>query len=85
MNREDAYLNWTKFDPSRKGVLQQEAYAAGWRAAIEHCTNVVKLSYIIDESEDIKKVILENLKEKPLVISQKDYDAYYRDYFKDAL
>ena len=85
MNKEDAYINWAKFDPSKNGVLQQEAFTAGWRAAIEHCTNVVKLSYIIDESEDIKKVILENLKEKPLVISQKDDDAYYRDYFKDAL
>lgn len=61
MNKENAYLNWAKFDPSRKGVLQQEAHAAGWKAAIEHCVNVVKLSYIIDESEDIKKVILENL------------------------
>ena len=85
MNREDAYLNWAKFDPSRKGVLQQEAHAAGWKAAIEHCVNVVKLSYIIDESEDIKKVILENLEEKPLVINQKDDDAYYSNYFKGEL
>lgn len=61
MNKADAYLNWASFDPSRKGVLQQEAYIAGWKAAVEHCTKVVKLSYIIDESEDIKKVILENL------------------------
>lgn len=61
MNKEDAYINWAKFEPSRKGVLQQEAFAAGWRAAIEHCTNVVKLSYIIDESEDIKETILVNL------------------------
>ena len=61
MNKEDAYLNWAKFDPSRTGVLQQEAYAAGWKAAVEHCIKVVKLTYIIDESEDIKEVILDNL------------------------
>jgi len=61
MNKENAYLNWSKFDPSRKGVLQEEAYAAGWKAAVEHCTKIVKLAYIIDESEDIKKVILDNL------------------------
>lgn len=61
MNKEDAYLNWAKFDPSRKGVLQEEAYAAGWKAAVEHCIKVVKLTYIIDESEDIKEVILDNL------------------------
>lgn len=61
MNKEDAYLNWAKFDPSRKGVLQEEAYTAGWKAAVEHCTKIVKLAYIIDESEDIKEVILDNL------------------------
>ena len=61
MNKENAYLNWAKFDPSRKGVLQQEAYAAGWKTAVEQCIKTVKMAYIIDESEDIKKVILENL------------------------
>lgn len=61
MNREDAYLNWAKFDPSRKGVLQQEAYAAGWKAAVEQCIKTVKMAYIIDESEDIKEIILDNL------------------------
>ena len=85
MNAKEEYGKWAEFDASRKGVLQETAFSAGWKAATEYCANVVKLSYIIDESEDIKKVILENLKEKPLVISQKDDDAYYRDYFKDAL
>jgi hypothetical protein len=61
MNKDEAYEKWASFDVSRKGVLQESAFKAGWDVAIEKAKHTVKMSYIIDESEDIKEVILENL------------------------
>ena len=61
MNKTDAYLNWATFDPSRKDVLQQEAFAAGWKAAMSRAMHVVKFSYIVDEGEDITEVITKTL------------------------
>ena len=59
--KEKAYQEWASFDASRRGVIQEFSFSAGWEAAMKQARHVVKTSYILDEGEDIKKVILENL------------------------
>ena len=59
--KEKAYQDWASFDASRRGIIQEASFSAVWEAAMERARHVVKVSYIIDEGEDIKQVILENL------------------------
>lgn len=59
--KERAYQEWASFDSSRKGIIQEASFSAGWEAAMERARHIIKTSYIIDEGEDIKKIILENL------------------------
>ncbi|NBX51265.1 hypothetical protein EBT25_15410 [bacterium] len=61
--KEEIYEAWAEKDASRKGVLQHEAFMVGWKSAIEVCADVVRISYILDESEDFKQVAIENIRE----------------------
>lgn len=82
--KEEAYEAWAEKDASRKGVLQREAFMVGWDEATNNCIKVVKTSYILDESEDFKRVVVDNIyNTNNLVIRQADDDWYYRNQYED--
>ena len=84
--REEAYEAWAKNDPSRKGVQQLEAFMAGWKQATDNAADIVRSSYILDESEDFKKVAIENVKRSngAFATTQEFDDWYYYHHFRSA-
>jgi hypothetical protein len=60
--KEEIYEAWAEKDVSRKGALQREAFMAGWKEAVEVCVEVVRISYVIDESEDFVAVAIQNIR-----------------------
>jgi hypothetical protein len=61
--KEELYEAWAAKDASRGGVLQREAFMAGWKQSAEVCAEVVKISYVIDDGDDFKQIAIENMRE----------------------